>query len=550
MRKFFLMVLPVLIPVLNVLAQEQNYGQVSGNFQADAQYYLTDTIIGASSPAEKTMLNSYANFIYTLGNFSAGFRYEGYMNTLLGYPNQGGINDGIGIPYRWATFTNQNFEITAGTFYEQFGNGLILRSYEEKQLGVDNAFDGVRIKINPYRGIQLKALAGYQRYYWEKGPGIVKGVDGDFLINEMIPSLVEKPWQISVGGSFVSKYQADDDPIYALPKNVGAGAGRMQFSLAGFNLMAEYAYKANDPSSDNGLIYRPGQAFLVNASYSRSGLGILLSTKWVDNMSFRSNRNALATDLNINQLPEITRNHTYSLTAFYPYATQPAGEFGVQGEVMYKFKRNTPLGGKYGTSVSLNYSRVMNTLQTQIDEFTPIGAKGTYGYNTDFFSIGDSLYFQDINFEFSKKWTSDLKTILIYQNIIYNYNVLRGTADHEIVYAHCAVADISYNFTSEVSLHTEMQALFTEQDKGNWGMLLFEFSIPKWFITVADNWNYGNPDPEYRTHYLMGGIGYNHSGNRIQISYGKQREGITCVGGVCRAVPASNGVMISISSTF
>jgi hypothetical protein len=34
------------------------------------------------------------------------------------------------------------------------------------------------------------------------------------------------------------------------------------------------------------------------------------------------------------------------------------------------------------------------------------------------------------------------------------------------------------------------------------------------------------------------------------MSYGKQRAGIFCVGGVCRNVPASNGFAISITSSF
>jgi len=539
-----------LLPFSFVWAQEGTWGQITGNFQADGQYYIAASIIGASSPAEKTMLNSFANFTYNLGNFSAGFRYEGYLNTLLGYPNQGGINDGIGIPYRWANFVNDKFEITVGNFYEQFGNGLVLRTYEEKQLGIDNALDGIRVKISPYKGIYLKGLVGKQRLYWEKGEGIVRGFDGDFMVNEIVPEWNEKPWNLGFGGSFVSKYQADEDPVYALPQNVGAGAGRLLFSVAGLSINSEYAYKINDPSSDNGYIFRPGQAFLVNASYSRSGLGILVATKWIDNMSFRSDRNAISTNLNINQLPEITKAHTYSLTAFYPYATQPNGEWGVQADVIYKFKKNTKIGGKYGTSIALNFSRVQNTAQTPVNDSTPIGSHGTYGYNTNFFSIGDSLYFQDINFELSKKWSSKFKTIFTYQNIIYNYNVLRGTRGHETVFAHCGIADISYNFTDNISLHTELQALFTKQDKGNWGMLLLEFTIPHWFFTISDNWNYGNSDASHRTHYLLAGFGYNNGGNRIQLSYGKQREGITCVGGVCRAVPASNGIIISISSTF
>ena len=34
------------------------------------------------------------------------------------------------------------------------------------------------------------------------------------------------------------------------------------------------------------------------------------------------------------------------------------------------------------------------------------------------------------------------------------------------------------------------------------------------------------------------------------LSYGKQREGIICVGGVCRQVPAANGFSVTITSSF
>ena len=42
-----------------------------------------------------------------------------------------------------------NLTVTAGNFYEQFGSGLILRSFEERTLGIDNALDGLRLKYAP-----------------------------------------------------------------------------------------------------------------------------------------------------------------------------------------------------------------------------------------------------------------------------------------------------------------------------------------------------------------------------------------------------------------
>ncbi|MFH2141057.1 MAG: DUF6029 family protein, partial [Bacteroidota bacterium] len=58
-----------------IITAQNNEGQFHGNFQTDFQYYLEDTIIGATVPSEKIGLNSYANFNYTKGNFTAGIRY-------------------------------------------------------------------------------------------------------------------------------------------------------------------------------------------------------------------------------------------------------------------------------------------------------------------------------------------------------------------------------------------------------------------------------------------------------------------------------------------
>ena len=40
-------------------------GDVHGNFQATAQYYVPDTTIGAPNVPEKMLMNGFANIIYT-----------------------------------------------------------------------------------------------------------------------------------------------------------------------------------------------------------------------------------------------------------------------------------------------------------------------------------------------------------------------------------------------------------------------------------------------------------------------------------------------------
>jgi hypothetical protein len=93
----------ILFAATNLSAQIPGGGSIHGNFQLDAQYYLTDSAIGAPVVPEKVLSNGFANFIYDQGNFSAGLRYENYTNPLLGFDPR---YKGNGIPYRYLTYKN------------------------------------------------------------------------------------------------------------------------------------------------------------------------------------------------------------------------------------------------------------------------------------------------------------------------------------------------------------------------------------------------------------------------------------------------------------
>ncbi|MFH2141567.1 MAG: DUF6029 family protein, partial [Bacteroidota bacterium] len=472
----------------------------------------------------------------------------GYFPPLNGFDDR---YEGVGIPYKYAQYKADKLEFVVGNFYEQFGNGMILRAYEEKNLGYDNAFEGVKIKYNLYNGIYLKALVGRQRLYWQTSDGVVRGADAEILLNETFSKFKESKTVVLLGGSFVSKYQEDFDPLYKMPQNVAAYSGRINLTSGKININSEYAYKMNDPSADNGNIYKPGNAFILNASYSQKGLGILLGAKRVDNMSFRTDRNATLANLNINYIPDITKATTYMLATMYPYATQLNGEAGLQAEINYKIPKNSLLGGENGLGVTINYSVINSIDKKQINDTVPIGQSGTDGYKSDFFAIGDELFFQDFSFELNKKINKKLKGVLKYQNQTYNNDIIHGAGDwHGIIYANIIIADFSYKLTAKNAIRLECQSLFTEQQFGNWMSGLIEFSIPKWFFTIIDQYNYGNPDENLQVHYPNFSVGYTKGANRIQIGYGKQRQGVMCIGGVCRNVPAANGLVLTVSSSF
>ena len=498
-------------------------------------------------------MQGFSNIIYTNGKFSAGVRYESYLNPMQGFDPR---YKGSGIPYRFASYKVNEMEVTVGNFYEQFGNGMILRAYEEKGLGIDNVLDGFRLKYS-FHGIYLKGLVGKQRNYWVQGTGILRGFDGEVHLNELFAGKNDSTshplkTQITLGGSFVSKYQDGTQVIYQtntlkVPENVGSAAGRIAISRGKVNVNGEYVYKINYPSAFNNFIYKPGEALLVNASYSQKGFGFYLGAKRIDNMSFKSDRSAVGNDLSMNFIPSFTKQHTYSLLAFYPYATQPNGEINYQSEMLMKLKKGTPLGGKYGTDITLNFSQSHGLDTTRLNSAAD---SSRMGYKSTYFGMG-KLYFSDFNIEISRKISPKFKMMLIYANQIYNKDVIQGETGFGTVYSNVGMVELTYHFSGAKSLRMELQHLYAKQDYKSWAMMLVEYGAGEhWLISAFDQYNYGNDRAANRIHYYTGAVTYLKEATRISLGYGKQRAGIFCVGGVCRYVPAANGISLSVTTIF
>jgi hypothetical protein len=235
----------------------------------------------------------------------------------------------------------------------------------------------------------------------------------------------------------------------------------------------------------------------------------------------------------------------------YPYSTQPNGEMGIQGEITYNIKRNTKLGGKWGTDILINYSRAKSIDRFKVNDSTPIMESGTLGYTSDFFEPGNKLYYDDFNIEISRKISKKLMAIITYLYQSYNKEVIEGESGAPIIYSQIGVLDLTYKVKDKKSLQMELQHLYTKQDKGSWAAAMLQYTIaPKWFFAVGDVYNYGNKEKNKQFHYYNASFGVIKNANRISITYGKQREGILCVGGVCRFVPAANGITLTIMSSF
>ena len=565
-------ILLLLLSVSTVKAQHEfGNSRISGDFGFNGMYYIPDSIIGAEKVDSKVRANAFLNLLYSNGGFSAGMRYEYYQFPLIDFEK---IDyKGQGIKYFFADYKNKFIQITAGNYYEQFGNGLTLRAYEDRQLGIDNSLLGARIKLTPYKGIYLKGVWGVERRNFDSyldRRDFVRGADAEISFGEIFPVIQDKGFVARVGANVVSKFEKNYGDSYyfniypgtdstaeayipsdKIPENVLAWATRMTFGYKDFRFEAEYARKINDPNVTNSFIYKPGEALFLSATYAMKGFGVAASFIRADNMEFRSQRmernNSL---LFINNIPAINRQYSYQLIGNYSYASQPNGQIGAQLQINYQIPKKSKIGGKYGTDLTFNYSRFHNIDRQLVSEAVEHGTPmGTEGYTSSFFKFGPDLLYQDIGLEISRRFTKHWKLILAYNYITYNIAELQGHPG--MMRGHLVAADLQCKINTKHALRLEAQHLYTKDDKGSWVYAMLAYSVsPHWFVSVGDQWNYGNADPKMRLHYYNIAAAYVWKTTRIALNFGKTQEGILCVGGVCRAVPASYGVGLSVTTSF
>ena len=583
MKRLTLM-LAFVLGILTVNGQDfLKKSKVSGSFQVDGNYYWEDNGIGISKEdlnGEEFGAYGFGKLQYQLGDFTAGFRFEAYQTTpMSGFDTR---VKGMGIANFFATYDNGTIGVTVGDIYDQFGNGLVFRSYEEWTLGFDNSLRGIRAVFRPWNGVTLKGIYGKQRYYWAgygenvsaaEERGFVRGLDGEWDLNQSLKAWKSTKLHAVLGASFVSKYEPDTkltvgETEMVMPQNVASYAGRINLGYGRFAWSTEYAHKINDPSAFNNFIYNEGQELLTSLSYSQKGLGVVLQLKRVDNMSFKSKRLATQNDLDIGFIPPLNYTHTHSLPSMFSYATQPLGEMGIQFQVNYTIPKKTALGGKYGTKLAFNYSQVNDIKRDSImvDGVNTLNQPGTKGYTSPFFAIGDRMFYRDLNFEIEKKIDARWHLTLMYINLYYDMETIENHPGAEAVKANIAFGEVIYKVNRSNSIRLELQHLWDNVGpgheiepgheayyikRGNWFAFLLEYTIaPKWFVSIADKYNYGNPIADNRDHYFTGSFGYIKDQTRIAISGGRQSEGLVCVGGVCRTVPASSGIALTLTTSF
>src|SRR5690606_36531371 len=349
------------------------YAQVRVGIESNSQYYLDDDKIKIDEveAEDRFRSNTYIKLDYFKNKWEFGTQIESYYPKAIINYNPDFKDANIGTIYaRYNDFEN-GVNITLGHFYEQFGSGLILRSWEDRALGVNNALFGINSKLRLTENLDLTALGGEQRVGmgFDFAEGYVLGTNVEFNAAD---ALKTENIDLRFGAGYVGRLdEKKEDEYEGVNDLISAVSGRFNFGIGGFNLGAEYLHKQKDIVVSNQEyvdgVFLDGNALLINLGYNEGNFGSSANLRRMEHMAFFSERKFAGNVYNkgvVNYIPALTKQYDFSLQNIYVYQAQGGinwvekrdGEIGGQYDLYYDFIEGSTLGGEYGTHLAVNGS--------------------------------------------------------------------------------------------------------------------------------------------------------------------------------------------------
>ena len=517
---------------ISSLYAQTDKGTLMGSLESNNIYYVKDSKLGTGSvnPDDHFGSNSYLKLDYMRGKFSAGVQLEGFLPALQGYDYATyGNGKRALLGSKYVSWQDEDFGFRVGDIFEQYGSGLVFRSYEDRTLGFNNSVEGVQGRYN-YKGyVGISALYGRPRMYLDYANSSVRGADLNVSLSQIAG------WNnlgLSLAGSYVNRYEdlkdaTDDygDLVYPglSTNNLDMYSARANFDWSGLTAGFEYVGKGKDLPAVQSRKMLDGKAILGELGYSYRSFSVLGTFRKLERMATKLtlDKDVLGSGNTLNYLPSLTRQYTYMLANLNPYQVNAEGETAGQIDVYYSF-RNKDDRYKYW-NLHANFSTAYSDLKV----------------------TGESrLLWRDINADVEHQWNKQWKSSFLVS--VQQWNPSHGF-DDEIYTSSIFVLDNTYKFDRKKSIRLELQYLCSADYEKDWMAALLEFNIaPRWSFSVSDMYNHGSSD----LHYYNVTASYTRKATRIQLGYGRTRAGYVCSGGVCRWTPSYTGANLTVTSSF
>ncbi|KPL00075.1 MAG: hypothetical protein AMJ90_08860 [candidate division Zixibacteria bacterium SM23_73_2] len=435
------------------------------------------------SQIEKTRKELFENWLDVkafYNDFNLGLRYENHHPSL-----EDSIWDGIG--FRYFEFSKEYLTLTLGNYYEMFGRGIVLRSYENRDIRNDNNIEGAKLSLDWERA-NLKLLSGQMLGKYGTRGNPLRGMDF---------SLSPINWA-SLGGSYVQTEIEDWGKVKLYSGNLS-----LYFSFIDF--YAELGKKENPSGLDDG------EAVYLASNLYGERFGLTLEYKDYERFSF------VDRDITYNNPPELTRAHQYTLLNRQAWELNPYDEKGweVQGnyspkdylKLLVDFSETHDQKGRIFSSEAL-FTEAYAEIRYDYQELATVKFVGDRMENKKSFgkpeitgAVMDVTYYLDdknsisgvIEHLHTSKFQKDLK----YYEQLYTLTFSRSPV---------------YSVTIGAERTTQ------DLEKKRWAYLSFD-------LTILERHN-------------------------ISLTYGTRRAGKVCASGMCIERPPLEGFELKVLSQF
>ncbi|SVA10556.1 uncharacterized protein METZ01_LOCUS63410, partial [marine metagenome] len=263
---FYIIIFLLHSPIVN----SQILKNLTSSYESYSAYYLDDSKTGDFSYEDRFRSNNYLNLKYNIGyNWNFELQIESYLPTaLLNYsPN---FKD-TGISTFKIEYNKKDLNISLGNFYEQFGSGMILRSWEDRSLGINNSIRGLNVKYRINDKINFTTLIGNQKKGFKYSKGYIVGFDSEFDLSKILKNNSTFLLGISYVGRNDQKTKSD---FYDEMTNLYSA--RIDYSSSYFYSNIELVNKSKNPivifGSVSNTFIKDGSAILFNSGFFKDGL--------------------------------------------------------------------------------------------------------------------------------------------------------------------------------------------------------------------------------------------------------------------------------------
>jgi hypothetical protein len=524
-------------------------GTITGNYRLNVDMYDRDSAIAAVGPnyeVNKNSANAWFELRYADMNkgIEAGVRFDGNYNSILQNPPIPVSFYGIG---NWFVKKKvENLELTAGFIYEQYGSGVVLRTFEERNLGIDNAIFGVKAKYTINENFMVRGIAGTQKYRLDYFGAFVKGIN----LEGNLP-FASKKYNYNFGVAIVSRTLTEKDretvnnavssysfvDYFAVPYNNYVGNYYHTVQLGKFSWGTDAALKTSGAvfnQFNNKYVDKMGISFMNTLSYSKKGIGVTIQNRYLDHFQFQSTAEGAVADFNLNNnrrlsfLAPINRQNSLRLPARFQIAPIELSEFATSLDITYSPSKKT--------HINLNISVIDSSV----------------GFKTP--------YYREAYLDIERKKLLNGKLDLHggFQYVFYNQRKYLVGNEPMDIQSYTAFIEPTFRIDRKNSIRFELQYQHAAKELGQSVFALIEYNAaPNWSISVSDLWNF-SPNKNYEVvkqyqtphHFYSIFTSYTKGATRFTLAYAKQLAGIICTGGVCRFEPAFSGLRFQLTSSF